>query len=147
MFFQYYPDSTVGGPSHWGHATSTDLLHWKEEPIAFYPDSLGSMASGSCVVDYENTSGFGKKDSIPLVAIFTQIGMKGKKDWIENSQKQSIAYSLNGGKSWTRYSKNPVIANLGLKDFRDPKVYLVRAAAQMDHDCGDPRSRDLLLLD
>ena len=60
LFFQYYPDSTVWGPMHWGHATSTDLVHWKEQPIALYPDSLGYIFSGSAVLDAKNTSGFGK---------------------------------------------------------------------------------------
>ena len=121
MFFQYYPDSTVWGPNFWGHATSKDLIHWIEKRPALAPDSLGLIASGSAVVDFKNTSGFGKDDKIPLVAIFTQIGMDGKK-WIENSQIQSLAYSLDAGKSWTKYANNPVINNPGIPDFRDPKV-------------------------
>ena len=60
LFFQYYPDSTVWGPMHWGHATSTDLVHWEEGPIAIYPDSLGYIFSGSAVVDKNNTSGLVK---------------------------------------------------------------------------------------
>src|SRR5882672_10678606 len=72
LFFQYYPDSTVWGPMHWGHATSKDLIHWKQEPIALYPDSLGYIFSGSAVVDERNSSGLGTDGHIPLVAIFTQ---------------------------------------------------------------------------
>ena len=60
LFFQYYPDSTIWGPMHWGHATSIDLIHWQEQPIALYPDSLGYIFSGSAVVDKNNTSGLGK---------------------------------------------------------------------------------------
>ncbi|MBD0294512.1 MAG: glycoside hydrolase family 32 protein, partial [Flavisolibacter sp.] len=71
LFFQYHPNSTVWGPMHWGHATSSDLVHWQEHPIALYPDSLGTIFSGSAVVDKNNTSGFGKAGQVPLVAIFT----------------------------------------------------------------------------
>ena len=60
LFFQYYPDATVWGPMHWGHATSKDLVNWVEQPIALYPDSLGYIFSGSTVFDAFNTSGFGK---------------------------------------------------------------------------------------
>src|SRR5215831_3909081 len=69
LFYQYYPDSTVWGPMHWGHATSTDLVHWEHQPIALYPDSLGYIFSGSAVADINNTSGFGKNGIVPLVAI------------------------------------------------------------------------------
>src|SRR5580704_5830995 len=72
LFFQYFPDSMVWGPMHWGHAVSTDLVHWEEEPIALYPDSLGYIFSGSAVVDTNNTSGFGRPGVAPLVAIYTQ---------------------------------------------------------------------------
>ena len=71
LYFQYYPNSSVWGPMHWGHATSKDLVHWQEQPIALYPDSLGYIFSGSVVADSNNTSGFGKDGKIPLVAIFT----------------------------------------------------------------------------
>ena len=79
LFFQYYPDATVWGPMHWGHATSKDLIHWVEQPIALYPDSLGYIFSGSVVVDKNNTTGFGKNGIAPLIAIFTHHNMDGEK--------------------------------------------------------------------
>ena len=122
LFYQYYPDSTVWGPMHWGHATSKDLFHWQEEPIALYPDSLGYIFSGSAVVDVANTSGFGKEGKVPLVAIFTHHDPKGEKAGTNDFQYQSIAYSLDEGKTWTKYAGNPVVKNPGIRDFRDPKV-------------------------
>ena len=122
LFYQYYPDSTVWGPMHWGHATSKDLVHWEHQPIALYPDSLGYIFSGSAVLDESNTSKFGKSNESPMVAIFTQHDPKGEKEGKTNFQNQSIAYSLDGGKSWTKYAGNPVLKNPGIKDFRDPKV-------------------------
>jgi fructan beta-fructosidase len=122
LFFQYYPDSTVWGPMHWGHATSTDLIHWQQKPIALYPDSLGYIFSGSAVVDYNNTSGFGKNGKVPLVAIFTHHDPKGEKEKRNDFQNQSLAYSLDEGKTWTKYVGNPVLKNPGIVDFRDPKV-------------------------
>ena len=122
LFFQYHPYSSVWGPMHWGHATSKDLIQWKEEPIAIYPDSIGTIFSGSAVVDKNNTSGFGKNGQVPLVAIFTQHDTIGEKAGRNNFQNQSIAYSLDEGKTWTKYAANPVIKNPGLRDFRDPKV-------------------------
>lgn len=122
LFYQYYPDSTIWGPMHWGHATSKDLMHWQEQPIALYPDSLGYIFSGSAVVDKNNTSGFGKNGRPPLVAIFTHHDPKGEKEGRNNFQNQSIAYSLDNGKSWTKYAGNPVLKNPGITDFRDPKV-------------------------
>jgi fructan beta-fructosidase len=122
LFFQYYPDSSVWGPMHWGHAISTDLLHWRQEPIALYPDSLGYIFSGSAVLDRNNTSGFGKAGQPPLVAIFTQHDPIGAKQNRNDFQTQSIAYSLDNGRTWTKYAHNPVIKNPGITDFRDPKV-------------------------
>jgi len=122
LFYQYYPDSTVWGPMHWGHATSKDLVHWEHLPIALYPDSLGYIFSGSAVVDVNNTSGFGTNGKVPIIAIFTHHDPKGEKAGANNYQNQSIAYSLDEGKSWTKYANNPVLKNPGIKDFRDPKV-------------------------
>ncbi|HYF30371.1 MAG TPA: glycoside hydrolase family 32 protein [Chitinophagaceae bacterium] len=121
LFYQYYPDSTVWGPMHWGHATSTDLLHWEHQPVALYPDSLGYIFSGSAVVDENNTSGFGEGRKAPLVAIFTHHDPIGAAQGRNDYQYQSIAYSLDGIK-WTKYAGNPVLKNPGIKDFRDPKV-------------------------
>jgi fructan beta-fructosidase len=122
LFFQYYPKGIVWGPMHWGHAVSKDLMHWKELPIALYPDSLGYIFSGSAVVDSNNTSGFGKNGKTPLVAIFTHHDPNGEKAGKDNFQNESLAYSLDNGNTWTKYSGNPVLKNPGIKDFRDPKV-------------------------
>ncbi|WP_172885307.1 glycoside hydrolase family 32 protein [Mucilaginibacter gotjawali] len=122
LFFQYYPGGTVWGPMHWGHAISKDLVHWQQLPIALYPDSLGYIFSGSAVVDSNNTSGFGKNGKIPLVAIFTHHDPKGERAGTDNFQNESIAYSLDEGRTWTKYSGNPVLKNPGIRDFRDPKV-------------------------
>ena len=122
LFFQYFPGGTTWGPMHWGHATSKDLIHWKREPVALYPDSLGYIFSGSAVVDKNNTSGFGKNGQVPLVAIFTHHDPKGEKSGTNTFQNQSLAYSLNDGKTWVKYAFNPVIKNPGILDFRDPKV-------------------------
>ncbi len=123
LFFQYYPDSTVWGPMHWGHATSTDLVHWKELPIALYPDSLGYIFSGSAVVDEKNTSGFGKDGKAPMIAIFTHHDMAKEKTGQTDVETQSIAYSLDEGATWTKYDGNPVVKNPDIRDFRDPKVH------------------------
>jgi fructan beta-fructosidase len=120
LFYQYYPEATVWGPMHWGHAVSTDLLHWKHLPIALYPDSLGWIFSGSAIIDSENTAGFGKN---AMIAIFTyhndEIWQHGDK----KPQSQGIAYSLDEGLTWTKYTQNPVLKHSGEQDFRDPKVF------------------------
>ncbi|WP_375447368.1 glycoside hydrolase family 32 protein [uncultured Fibrella sp.] len=122
LFFQYYPDATVWGPMHWGHATSKDMVSWQEQPIALYPDSLGWIFSGSAVLDVNNTSGFGTNGKAPLVAIFTHHNQKLEKAKSDKFQYQSLAYSLDEGKTWTKYAGNPVLPNPGIVDFRDPKV-------------------------
>lgn len=123
LFYQYYPDSTVWGPMHWGHAKSTDLVHWEHLPIALYPDSIGCIFSGGAVVDVDNTSGLGTGEQPPIIATFTHHDFAGEKSKTNAFQKQSIAYSLDGGSHWIKYDGNPVIPNRQkIKDFRDPKV-------------------------
>jgi fructan beta-fructosidase len=125
LFYQYYPDSTVWGPMHWGHAVSTDLIHWKHLPIALFPDSLGYIFSGSAVVDMTNTSGFGSgsPENPPIVAIFTYHNPDLEKKGSIKFQNQGIAFSLDKGRTWTKYSANPVLPNPGIRDFRDPKIF------------------------
>src|SRR5690625_320591 len=102
LFYQYHPDSKVWGPMHWGHAVSKDMVHWEHLPIALYPDELGTIFSGSAVVDWNDTSGFFNGGS-GLVAIFTHSEVDG--------QIQSIAYSADQGRTWTKYEGNPVLTD------------------------------------
>jgi len=122
LFFQHYPGDIIWGPMHWGHATSKDLIHWRQQPIALYPDSLGYIFSGCVVVDSANTSGFGQKGKAPMVAIFTHHDPAGEKKGNNDYQYQSLAYSLDNGHTWTKYRQNPVLKNPGIADFRDPNV-------------------------
>lgn len=121
LFYQYYPDSTVWGPMHWGHAVSKDLVSWEHLPIALYPDSLGYIFSGSAVVDWENTSGFGTTENPPMVAIFTYHDPN--REGETNFQYQGIAYSTDKGRTWVKYDQNPVLSEASSVDFRDPKVF------------------------
>ena len=123
LFYQYYPDGTQWGPMHWGHAVSTDLIHWQELPIALFPDKLGYIFSGSAVIDWKNKSGLGKDGIPPMIAIFTYHNPEGEKAGKQNFQTQGLAYSLDKGRTWTKYANNPVLANPGFRDFRDPKVF------------------------
>ncbi|MEL6303458.1 MAG: glycoside hydrolase family 32 protein, partial [Bacteroidota bacterium] len=123
LFYQYYPDDTVWGPMHWGHARSKDMMHWEHMPIALYPDELGLIFSGSAVIDSQNTSGFGSTQNPAMVAMYTYHLMEGEKAGRDDFQTQGIAYSLDEGTTWTKYEGNPVIPNNGIKDFRDPKVF------------------------
>jgi fructan beta-fructosidase len=122
LFYQYNPDAMVWGPMHWGHAISKDLIHWQEQPIALYPDNLGWIYSGSAVIDSNNTSGFGKDGQAPMVAIFTHHNVGVEMSGTNTFENQSIAYSLDEGRTWQKYANNPVLRNPGIKDFRDPKV-------------------------
>jgi len=112
LYYQHNPDAPFWGNLHWGHASTTDLLHWRHEPIALRPDKKGQMFTGSVVRDVEGTAGFGEG---ALVAVFTQ--------HLEGLERQSLAWSLDGGQTWTPYQDNPVLeAPPGCRDFRDPKV-------------------------
>jgi fructan beta-fructosidase len=123
LFFQFYPEGNTWGPMHWGHAVSKDLVRWQHLPIALYPDSLGWIFSGSAVIDAENTTGFGSKENPPMVAIYTYHSSPKEKSGRTDYQYQGIAYSLDNGRTWLKYEKNPVLKNQGVKDFRDPKVF------------------------
>ncbi len=123
LFYQYYPDSNVWGPMHWGHAVSPDMIHWKHLPVALFPDSLGYIFSGSAVADVKNTSGLGSAENPPLVAIFTYHDPIGEKNGSNKFQNQGLAYSIDKGRTWTKYPGNPVLKSPGIRDFRDPKVF------------------------
>ena len=110
LFYQYNPMGNDWGNMSWGHATSTDLIHWTEQPVALRRDELGDIFSGSAVIDKNNTAGFGAN---AMVALYTSA---------DGIQQQSIAYSLDEGKSFTRYAGNPVIHNND-DNLRDPKVF------------------------
>ncbi|MFA0963386.1 glycoside hydrolase family 32 protein [Roseivirga sp. BDSF3-8] len=122
LFYQYYPDSTVWGPMHWGHAISKDLVHWEHLPIALYPDSMGYIFSGSAVVDHQNTSGLGNPDEPAIIAIYTYHDPEGHPASRRDFQTQAIAFSTDKGRTWTKYKGNPVLPNPGIQDYRDPKV-------------------------
>ncbi|MFI6359813.1 GH32 C-terminal domain-containing protein [Streptomyces sp. NPDC050743] len=115
LFYQYNPNGNSWGDMSWGHAVSTDLVHWKQLPLALPYDDKEMVFSGSAVVDWNNTTGFGTKENPPMVAIYTSY----HKD--TGVQAQSIAYSTDRGRTWTKYQGNPVL-DIGSREFRDPKV-------------------------
>jgi len=115
LFYQYNPFGTRWGHMHWGHAESSDLVTWRHLPVALFPDRLGTVFSGSIVVDVRNTSGLFSTDAGGLVAVFTYF------KW--GLQRQGVASSADGGLTWTMYPGNPVIKNPLLIHFRDPKVF------------------------
>lgn len=114
LFYQYNPFGNKWGHMSWGHAVSKDLVRWEHLPVALQEENGVMIFSGSAVIDWKNTSGFGKDGKPPMVAIYT--GHR------EKRQDQHIAFSNDHGRTWTKYEKNPVL-DLGLADFRDPKVF------------------------
>lgn len=120
LFFQHNPSGNDWGNMTWGHAVSPDLVHWKQVDNAILPDNLGTIFSGSAVVDADNTSWFKTGDEKPLIAFYTSAG--GTSEESKDAPfTQSIAYSTDGGDTWTKYSGNPVIPHIKGAN-RDPKV-------------------------
>ncbi|WP_445323141.1 DUF4980 domain-containing protein [Phocaeicola sp. HCN-6420] len=115
LYFQYNPYGSMWGNMTWGHSTSTDLVHWTDEGTSIVADAWGTIFSGSCVVDKDNTAGFGKG---AVIAFYTSA----KPSPWGDVQSQSMAYSLDNGKTFTKYEHNPILTS-SERDFRDPKVF------------------------
>lgn len=120
LFHQYNIHEAI----HWGHAVSTDLVHWKRLPPALFPDSIGQIYSGTVVVDTADTSGLRTGATPVMVALFTYAEHR------LGPQSQGLAYSNDRGRTWTMHPNNPVIPNSGQADFRDPKVFWHAATAR-----------------
>lgn len=118
MFYQHNPYEKEWENMHWGHAVSTDMLHWEELPLALHPDEIGTMFSGTAVIDYQNAAGFnGKKGEPAMIAFYTA-----DSQW----ETQCMAYSLDEGLTWTKYDGNPIVDSherWQTHDTRDPKVF------------------------
>ncbi|MFA6084282.1 glycoside hydrolase family 32 protein [Mucilaginibacter sp.] len=118
LFYQHNPYEKEWENMSWGHAVSKDMIRWEELPTALSPDNLGTMFSGSAVIDYDNTAGFNKGNIPAMIATYTVDS--------DEKQVQCMAYSLDKGRTWTKYSKNPLIdskAKWNSKDTRDPRVF------------------------
>lgn len=123
LFYQHNPFERDWGNMSWGHAVSKDLVHWDELPVALHPDKMGTIFSGSAVVDYNNTTGFGKPGKPAMVAFYTSNN--------SDKQVQCLAYSLDKGRNWIKYKGNPILdskARWNSNDTRDPKVFWYKPA-------------------
>ena len=147
LFYQYNPEGKVWGNMSWGHAVSTDLVHWKHLPLAIPYSPSEHIFNGAVVVDKDNTAGFGAG---AMVAVYTSRFLPSDK------QAQSLAYSHDNGRTWTKYDGNPVL-DINSRDFRDPKVvwdakaghwlmYLVLAADRKVVFYSSPNLKDWKLL-
>ena len=110
LYYQYNPYGSQWENMTWGHSTSRDLIHWEAQPLAIEADGLGSIFSGSCVVDHDNTAGFGPG---AIIAYYTSAG---------EAQTQSMAYSTDNGRTFKKYEGNPVLT-ASAPDFRDPHLF------------------------
>lgn len=146
LFFQYNPFGDTWGHMSWGHAVSRDLLHWRQLPLAI-PENNGVMIfTGSVVIDHNDTSGFCKPARECLVAVYTGDGNTPD----GHRETQNLAYSLDDGRSWKKYEKNPVL-DLQLADFRDPSVswdeerhgWVMAVSLPQEHKVSFYHSKDL----
>ena len=119
MFFQYNPCDVVWGNMHWGHATSTDLIHWQEQEIALYPDELGVMFSGSAIVDERNLLGLKQGDTDVILLFYTAEPINQLAKGLETTQ--CLAYSIDNGQTFVKYPGNPIVPTI-VNGNRDPKV-------------------------
>ncbi|KOX15389.1 glycoside hydrolase family 32 protein [Nocardiopsis sp. NRRL B-16309] len=149
LYFQYNPEGDRWGNMSWGHATSTDLLTWEEQPLALPYTDDEHVFSGGIVFDEHNTSGLGTAENPPLVALYTSAYTGASER--PGIQAQSAAYSLDGGYTWERYDGNPVL-DIGSGEFRDPKVFwyeeggywVMATVVATEHTVHFHRSDDLL---
>jgi fructan beta-fructosidase len=123
LYFQHYPYGYYWGQPNWGSAVSNDLVHWKQLPDVLQRHKTGGIYSGSCVIDYKNTSGFKTGENDVIVAIYTTTRLINGR----YASTQNIAYSNDRGRTFTDYEHNPVIGDrfdqLGTDNARDPKVF------------------------
>lgn len=110
LYYQYNPYGSMWGNMHWGHSVSKDLINWQHKPFVLVPDANGTVFSGSCVVDYNNTAGFGPG---AIIALYTSAN---------EVQSQSLAYSLDNGETFHVYEGNPILT-AEIPDFRDPNMF------------------------
>jgi len=136
LFYQYNPFGDRWGHMSWGHAVSPDLVHWQHLPLALAEEKGVMVFSGSAVVDWKNSSGFGRGGRPPLVAVYTA-------HYADRPlQNQHLAYSNDRGRTWTRHAGNPVL-DIGQKDFRDPKVFWHAASERWVMAVAWPREKKI----
>ncbi len=130
LYYQYNPYGSKWQNMTWGHSSTTDLVHWKHEPVAIRPDGLGSVFSGSCVIDHDGTAGFGRD---AVIALYTSAG---------TSQMQSMAVSRDGGTTFTRYAGNPVLTLES--EARDPNMFRNEATGEWNLVLAHALDREML---
>jgi len=131
LYYQYGPYGSMWNNMTWGHSVSKDLIHWEHRPNAINPDAHGAIFSGSCIVDKENTAGFGKD---AVIAMYTSAG---------DVQSQSITYSLDNGNTFHVYEGNPVLT-ADIPDFRDPNMFWYEGSCPEGE--GGERGRWILIM-